>query len=181
MARSRVRWSMPRWILPIAAVASLFAMSAPARSGEDLDPEDDPSLKVPDVAAIDLATMAEGVDISDENWEAIEGELPQQLADGKLRAVLSATKGSEAIIAFALRPQIPLLINRATLFRAAKLVVAGGLMAIAAWPWRDRLIVLPVLLGALVYGALVLATGALTPYERERVRSFFGRLGSVGR
>jgi hypothetical protein len=100
----------------VAAALALLAPS-PVRGGDELDPEEDPSLRVPDVARLDLETMGEGIDLSDENWDGVEGEIPAALAKGQVRAVLRATKGRDAVIAFALRPSTGLLLHRETLRR----------------------------------------------------------------
>ncbi len=115
MERGRDRRSVSRWLALGAALALAVAFPASVRAGDDLDPEEDPELKPPDVAALDLATMAEGVDVSDDNWDSVELAIPQQLAEGKIRAVLHATKGRDGIVAFALRPESSLLLNRETL------------------------------------------------------------------
>lgn len=70
----------------------------------------------------------------------------------------------------------PYLLRREVLVRSLKVLSAGGLMAAAAWPWRDRPIVVPVAVAVAVYVAFVAASGALTDDERARVAAFADRL-----
>ena len=70
----------------------------------------------------------------------------------------------------------PQVLARQSLVRVFKIVIAGALMFMAAWPWRDRFIGVPVLVGALVYSATVAAFGVITEDERERVRTLLARL-----
>jgi O-antigen/teichoic acid export membrane protein len=63
----------------------------------------------------------------------------------------------------------PHVVRRRELVRILKIVVAGGLMVMATWPWRDRFLLVPVVVGALVYSAVVVALGVITKDERDRV------------
>jgi hypothetical protein len=108
------------------AACVVLALCAPAtaRAGEEIDPEEDPSLRPPDVAALDLATMGDDVDLSDENWDGVETDIPKWLEKGQVRTVLKATRGRDTIVAFALRPSTGLLLHRDTLRRLRALRAA---------------------------------------------------------
>jgi len=66
----------------------------------------------------------------------------------------------------------PQVLNRATAIRSAKILLGGAALVAAAWPLRNRLILLPVLAGAAAYGVMVVVLRVLGPDERAQ----FGRL-----
>ena len=73
----------------------------------------------------------------------------------------------------------PQVVSRPSLVRIFKIMLAGALMFAAAWPWRDRFLAVPVLIGAVVYSAVVLALRVVTDDERQRIGAMVSRV--VGR
>jgi O-antigen/teichoic acid export membrane protein len=71
----------------------------------------------------------------------------------------------------------PYLINRSTMSRSARILLAGCLMFAAAWPLHDRPLVVPIVVGAVVYIAAIVALRVVTDDERLMVGRALERLG----
>ena len=61
--------------------------------------------------------------------------------------------------------------------RIMKIVLAGAAMVAAAWPFRDTFILVPVLVGAVVFIVAVSMLGVLTEDERVMARRLAARVG----
>ena len=71
----------------------------------------------------------------------------------------------------------PFLLDRSFLWRAGRIGIAGGLMFGASWPLRDRLLLIPIGVGILVYTLAILASGVLDADDRRRVGAVLTRVG----
>ena len=71
----------------------------------------------------------------------------------------------------------PYLINRATMLRSGRILVAGAVMFAAAWPLHDRILVVPVGVGIVVYAIAIAALRVMTDDERAMVGRALERLG----
>ncbi|MBK7176160.1 MAG: flippase [Chloroflexi bacterium] len=54
-------------------------------------------------------------------------------------------------------------------------IVASGLMALVMWPLRQQFILIPILVGGLAYGGVILITGAFTVEDRVYLKQLFAR------
>ena len=69
----------------------------------------------------------------------------------------------------------PQVMSRSSLVRTGKILLAGALMTLASWPWRERLLLIPVGVGAVVYVACIMALRVLTDDELLRARALVAR------
>ena len=70
----------------------------------------------------------------------------------------------------------PFLISRSVAWRSARVLLAGGLMALAVWPLRDVFVIVPAAVGAVVYALAILALRALDGDQREMLSGALARL-----
>lgn len=71
----------------------------------------------------------------------------------------------------------PYLLERSTLWRTLRTLLAGGLMFAAAWPLRDRFLLLPIAVGALVYPLALSVLRVITDAERQMVGAVLAKVG----
>jgi len=71
----------------------------------------------------------------------------------------------------------PFLINRVTMSRSARILLAGGLMFAAAWPLHERPLILPIAVGVAVYILAIIALRVVSDDERLMVGRVLDRLG----
>jgi O-antigen/teichoic acid export membrane protein len=64
----------------------------------------------------------------------------------------------------------PYLLQRVTMWRAVRILAAGGVMVACAWPFRDRFAAIPVAIGAMVYVAAVFALRVVGHEERHLLK-----------
>jgi O-antigen/teichoic acid export membrane protein len=86
--------------------------------------------------------------------------------NGAIAGALGYVVTEGLMVLVAIRRITPELFSGATLVRICKLMVAAGLMFVAATPLRDLFIVVPVAVGAAVFVASVLAFRVLTDDDR---------------
>ena len=67
-------------------------------------------------------------------------------------------------------------LDRSTAFAATKIVVAGLIMVAATWWFRDMFIVIPILIGAAVYGVSVLILRIIPKNEMDLAKSMLSEL-----
>ncbi len=70
----------------------------------------------------------------------------------------------------------PFLVDRHTMSRVARILLAGCLLVAAAWPTRGSVLVLPVSVGAVVFVVAVLALRVLSDEERSMIARVGQRL-----
>jgi O-antigen/teichoic acid export membrane protein/serine acetyltransferase len=95
----------------------------------------------------------------------------QHFGDGAMGAAwaLVATEGAMGVFALAVLPRG--ILGRTALRSALRAVMATGVMAVVVWPLRDRIIVLPVGAGTLVFFAAALAFRVFPPEDLRAMRS----------
>lgn len=71
----------------------------------------------------------------------------------------------------------PYLLNRTTVWRVTRVVLAGLIMVAAGLPLRDSFIALPIVVSAIVYAAALLVLRALSDDERRVLGKLLARLG----
>jgi O-antigen/teichoic acid export membrane protein len=98
--------------------------------------------------------------------------------NGAIGGALAYVVTESAMLAFGLWRVAPMIRERATLVRVAKILGAGALMLAAAWPFRDSFIAVPVLVGAVTYALATALLRTLTPDEEHAVRNGVARLWS---
>jgi O-antigen/teichoic acid export membrane protein len=64
-----------------------------------------------------------------------------------------------------------------SMIRLLKILVAGGLLVVAAWPLREQFLLVPIAVGAVVFVAATYAFGILTDDERDILRRLGARVG----
>lgn len=72
---------------------------------------------------------------------------------------------------------VPYLFTRSSVWRWARIIAAGGLMVLAAFPLRNEFLLIPIATGAVVYCSAVLAFRVMTEYERHLVGKVLARTG----
>jgi O-antigen/teichoic acid export membrane protein len=71
----------------------------------------------------------------------------------------------------------PYLFDRTFVWRVARIGLAGALMFAASWPLRDRMLLVPIVVGVVVYVAAILALRVLDENDRRYVRGALARVG----
>jgi O-antigen/teichoic acid export membrane protein len=99
--------------------------------------------------------------------------------NGAIGGALSYLITETVILVPAIYWVAPHLINRRVMTRLVKVLIAGGAMLAAVWPIRERLIIIPILVGAVVYTGLIALLRVLDDDEVQMVRTFKDRI--VGR
>lgn len=66
------------------------------------------------------------------------------------------------------------------MFRLAKIVASGVMMIAAAYPLRDRFLLIPIAVGAVVFCVAVVILRVLTQDEKELLRRVAVRLPVIG-
>lgn len=102
----------------------------------------------------------------------------QRYGNGAVGGVLSYVFTEMGILVVFLVMLARFALTRATGVYVLKCVVAGGLMTAACWPLRDAFLALPVAVGALVYGAALIALRTLTQDERAIIDSGLTKITS---
>ena len=71
----------------------------------------------------------------------------------------------------------PFLIERVFVWRATRILLAGGLMFAASWPLRNQMLLVPILVAMVVYGVALIALRVLDEDDRAFVGNVVGRIG----
>ena len=71
----------------------------------------------------------------------------------------------------------PFLLNRATLWRSFRILLAGGLMLAVAWQFRGQVLVVPFVVAVVTYVASILLFGVVTDDERSMAGRLLARVG----
>lgn len=71
----------------------------------------------------------------------------------------------------------PYLVERSTLWRTIRTLLAGGLMFAASWPLRDRFLLLPIVVGVVVYAVSLLVLRVLSDDERHMIGTILAKIG----
>jgi peptidoglycan biosynthesis protein MviN/MurJ (putative lipid II flippase) len=99
--------------------------------------------------------------------------------NGAIGGGLSFLVTEAFMVAIGLWKITPHVLRPQSLLRVAKIVGAGAAMIVAAWPLRHRFVALPIVVGALVYGAGVLTLRVLTDDEVGALRTLVARVRSL--
>jgi O-antigen/teichoic acid export membrane protein len=74
----------------------------------------------------------------------------------------------------------PSLVERRTVVRMTKCLIAGAAIVVAAWPLRTQFIAIPVIVGIVVYGVMVFVLRIPDEDERQLAHRLSSRLRSIG-
>jgi O-antigen/teichoic acid export membrane protein len=96
--------------------------------------------------------------------------------NGAIGGALSYIVTESLILLVAMVRFVPHVADRHTLIRLLKCGAAGALMLLAVWPLRERVIVLPIAAGAIVYLGVVFALSTLTEEERSGISAAIGQV-----
>lgn len=97
----------------------------------------------------------------------------ERFDNGALGGAMSYVITETAILAVALLVFRPSLLNRHLAGVVGRVGAAGGLMLAAVWAVRDEMLLVPVVVGALVYTALIFALGVLSTEQRRLLATAF--------
>ncbi len=98
-------------------------------------------------------------------------------ANGAIGGALAYVGTEAMMVVVGLWKVAPYLVERATMWRAGRTLVAGGLMLAAAWPLRDRFLLVPIAVGAAVYGVALVAFRVITDVERRMIGTLLAKVG----
>ena len=101
--------------------------------------------------------------------------------NGAIGGVLAFLITETIQFAVLVRMVAPYVIDKASLWRTFRIAVAGGLMLLVVWPFRELVIVVPVAIGAVVYVGAVLGLRVLTADERHLIQRVTDRVGITSR
>lgn len=101
--------------------------------------------------------------------------------NGAIGGALSFLVTETLLIVVSLALIAPFVRRRATVVRTAKVLVAGGCMVAAIWPIRSHFILLPVVVGVVVYVSVTFALRTTRPDERDRVVRLVARINRMAR
>lgn len=90
--------------------------------------------------------------------------------NGAIGGALSYVVTESVMLVLGIWKVAPTVINRASLLRIGKILVAGGLMVAATWPVRDMFPLIPIVVGAIVYVGAILLMRTLTDDEQSWVK-----------
>lgn len=97
-------------------------------------------------------------------------------ANGAIGGALAFVVTESVILFVSTRRFAPNVMNRATAVRLGKGIVAVAVMGAAVWPVRWLFPVVPVAVGAVVYGVMLLILSTLDDHERSSFLQIAGRL-----
>jgi O-antigen/teichoic acid export membrane protein len=102
----------------------------------------------------------------------------ERFGNGAIGGALAYVVTESAMLAFGLWRVAPTILDRATVSRIVRILAAGGLMMVAAWPLRGQFIALPIVVGAATYVLATLLFRTLTPDEETLIRRTISRVWS---
>jgi O-antigen/teichoic acid export membrane protein len=106
----------------------------------------------------------------------------QMFGNGAIAGALSYLITEAVSLALAMRFTARGVVDRSVMRRAGMATFAGLLMLLVVWPVRFAPLPVPVLLGALIYSATIIATRTLDADERQMIAAMTNRiLGKVRR
>jgi len=91
--------------------------------------------------------------------------------NGAIGGALAYLVTESLLVVVGLTSVAPYLFDRTFVWRAARILMAGALMFAASWPLRERALPIPILAGAAVYVAAIVALRVLDENERSYIRS----------
>ena len=97
--------------------------------------------------------------------------------NGALGGAITYIIAESLMFALGITLVTPYILERTTLSYFVRIVIAGVVMVVAAWPIRERFLALPVALGIVVFPVAILVLRALPPSEREMLRKVLHRVG----
>ena len=97
--------------------------------------------------------------------------------NGALGGAITYIIAESLMFALGITLVTPYILERTTLSDFVRIVIAGVVMVVAAWPIRERFLALPVALGIVVFPVAILVLRALPPSEREMLRKVLHRVG----
>jgi O-antigen/teichoic acid export membrane protein len=96
--------------------------------------------------------------------------------NGAIGGALAYIFTETAMLVYGLLRIAPMIRDRSTAVRIAKILGAGGLMVAAAWPLRDAFVALPIVVGAAAYVVATILLRTLTSDEEAMVRHTISRV-----
>ena len=106
--------------------------------------------------------------------------MDERFGNGGIGGALGYIVTEGMMVVVGVRRMAPTAVNREALFRLAKIVASGVMMIVAAYPLRDRFILIPIAVGAVVFGVAVVSLRVMTQDEKELLRRVAVRLPVVG-
>ena len=96
--------------------------------------------------------------------------------NGAIGGAMSYVVTEAFMMAVGIRAIAPSTFRGASLRRVVKILIVGCVMVAVTWPLRERMLLVPVTIGALVYVAGVWALNILTPDERQLLQKMLARV-----
>jgi O-antigen/teichoic acid export membrane protein len=72
---------------------------------------------------------------------------------------------------------VPFLITRVMFWKTIRILAAGAVMTAAVWPIRAQFVLIPAIVGSVVYVLLIIGLRVLDPHERELLNDAVRRVG----
>jgi hypothetical protein len=100
--------------------------------------------------------------------------------NGAMGGALATVVTESCILVIGIWKVAPFVVNRATGVRLVRCAIAAAVMALAIWPIRTAFPLLPIAVGAFVYGTVLLLLSTFDDDEKDAFRrlcsGMFGRL-----
>lgn len=104
----------------------------------------------------------------------------ERYSNGAIGGALAYLVTESLLVVAGLVMVAPYLADRAFVWRAARIGIAGALMFAVAWPLRDELLLIPVLAACVVYALALVVLRVPDADDRRRVGNVLSRVG-IGR
>ena len=98
-------------------------------------------------------------------------------SNGAIGGALAYVVTESLLVVIGLWRVAPFLIQRTFLWRAARIMLAGGLMFAVTWPLRDQMLLVPILTVIVVYTIALLVLRVPDADDRRRVGTVLERVG----